>query len=315
VASAQPEVVRTVAELRHVVAGWRREGRRVALVPTMGALHAGHVALVRRAATRAEATVVSIFVNPTQFAPHEDLARYPRDEAADLSRLAPEPCHLVWAPSPAEMYSEGFATRIAPAGAALGLEADVRPHFFSGVATVCAKLFGAVAPDLAMFGEKDYQQLCVIRQMVRDLDMNLEIVGEPTVREADGLALSSRNAYLSPAERTIAPALHRVLGEVAMKAANIACGNEASAAPKRPRPAPLVPDPLLARGEPQMPQLAALCEEAALAMAEAGFSKVDYVAVREAETLKVVSRPTERPLRVLAAAWLGSTRLIDNVAA
>jgi pantoate--beta-alanine ligase len=315
VASAQPEVVRTVAELRHVVAGWRREGRRVALVPTMGALHAGHLALVRRAATRAEATVVSIFVNPTQFAPHEDLARYPRDEAADLARLAPEPCHLVWAPSPAEMYPEGFATRIVPAGAALGLEADVRPHFFSGVATVCAKLFGAIAPDLAVFGEKDYQQVCVIRQMVRDLDMNLEIVGEPTVREADGLALSSRNAYLSSAERTIAPALHRVLGEVAMKAAAIARGNEADAAPKRPRPAPLVPDPLLARGEPQMPQLAALCEEAALAIAEAGFSRVDYVAVREAETLKVVSRPTERPLRVLAAAWLGSTRLIDNVPA
>jgi pantoate--beta-alanine ligase len=195
------------------------------------------------------------------------------------------------------------------------LEADVRPHFFGGVATVCAKLFGAVAPDLAVFGEKDYQQLCVIRQMVRDLDMKLEIVGEPTVREADGLALSSRNAYLSAAERKIAPALHRVLCEVAMKAAAIARGNEARAAPKRPRPAPLVPDPLLARGEPQMPQFETLCEEAALAIAEAGFRKVDYIAVREAETLKVVSRPTERPLRVLAAAWLGSTRLIDNVPA
>ena len=196
-ASAQPEVVRTVAELRHVVAGWRRDGRRVALVPDHGcaARRPRGARAPRRHARRR--TVVSIFVNPTQFAPHEDLARYPRDEAADLAKLAAEPCDLVWAPSPAEMYPEGFATRIVPAGAALGLEADVRPHFFGGVATVCAKLFGAAAPDLAVFGEKDYQQLCVIRQMVRDLDMNLEIVGEPTVREADGLALSSRNAYLS----------------------------------------------------------------------------------------------------------------------
>jgi pantoate--beta-alanine ligase len=313
VAHAKPEVVRTLAELRHVVAGWRRDGRRVALVPTMGALHAGHLALVHRAATLAERTVVSIFVNPTQFAPHEDLARYPRDEAADLARLGAAPCALVWAPDPAEMYPEGFATRVVPAGAALGLEADVRPHFFAGVATVCAKLFGAATPDLAVFGEKDYQQLCVIRQLVRDLNMNLEIVAEPTVREADGLALSSRNAYLSAAERKIAPALNRVLAEIAAKAGPIARG-EITTAGKRPRPSALVPDPL-ARGEPQLPQLEALCEEAARAITQAGFTKVDYVAVREADTLKVVSRATERRLRVLAAAWLGATRLIDNVPA
>ncbi len=314
-ARAKPQVVRTVAELRRVVAGWRRDGRRVALVPTMGALHAGHIALVRRASALADRTVVSIFVNPTQFAPHEDLARYPRDEAADLAKLTPEPCDLVWAPDPAEMYPEGFATRVAPAGAALGLEANVRPHFFGGVATVCSKLFGAAAPDLAVFGEKDYQQLCVIRQMVRDLSLNLEIVGEPTVREADGLALSSRNAYLSADERRIAPTLHRVLAEAATKAADIARGKHSGAVPKRPRPSALVPDPMLPRGEPQLPPLEALCEEAALAITQAGFTKVDYVAVRDAETLKVVSRTTERPLRVLAAAWLGATRLIDNVPA
>ena len=221
----------------------------------------------------------------------------------------------MWAPSPAEMYPDGFATRIVPAGAALGLEADVRPHFFGGVATVCAKLFGAAAPDLAVFGEKDYQQLCVIRQMVRDLDMNVKIVAVPTVREADGLALSSRNAYLSAPERSIAPTLHRVLAGAAVKAAAIARGEHAGAAAKRPRPSPLVPDPMLARGEPQLPQLDALCEGAALAIAKAGFAKVDYVAVREADTLKVVSRATDRPLRVLAAAWLGAARLIDNVPA
>jgi pantoate--beta-alanine ligase len=313
VAQSRPEVVRAVAELRQVVAGWRRDGKRVALVPTMGALHDGHVALVRRAAAVADRTIVSIFVNPTQFGPHEDLARYPRNEAADLVRLSAESCDLVWAPHPTEMYPDGFATRVVPAGAALGLETDARPHFFAGVATVCAKLFGAAAPDVAVFGEKDYQQLCVIRQMAQDLDMNIEIAAEPTVREADGLALSSRNAYLSATERAIAPALHRTLTEVARNASAIACGH-ADTPGRRPRPSALVPDPL-ARGEPQLPQIESLCEEAAKAIVEAGFAKVDYVAVREADTLKVVSRTTHRPLRALAAAWLGTTRLIDNVPA
>ena len=313
-AQESPSTVRTVADLRQTVAAWRAHGLKVALVPTMGALHAGHVALVRRAAELADRTVVSIFVNPSQFAPNEDLARYPRDEAGDLARLAPEPCHLVWLPAPQEIYPEGFATRVVPAGAALGLESDHRPHFFGGVATVCCKLFNAVTPDVAVFGEKDYQQLCVIRQMVRDLDLPLSIVGEPTVREPDGLALSSRNAYLSPAERIIAPALHRVLAKAADNAAAVVRATR-PAAPQRPRPAPLVPDPRLAHAEPELPEITAICMEAARALEAEGFAKVDYIAVREADTLKPVSTIGERPLRVLAAAWLGATRLIDNVPA
>ena len=310
----ESKVVRTVAELRQAIAAWRRDGLSVALVPTMGALHLGHVALVRRAATQADRTLVSIFVNPSQFGPSEDLARYPRDEAGDLAKLAAEGCHLVWAPGVADMYPDGFATRIVPGGAALGLESDHRPHFFGAVATVCSKLFNAAMPDVALFGEKDYQQLCVIRQMVRDLNLPLDILAEPTVREADGLALSSRNAYLTAAEREIAPALHRVLEAVAAKAAE-AVRASGSASAKRPRPAPLVPDPRLANAEPQLPALDTICEDANRALKAAGFAKVDYVAVREADTLKVVSERSERPLRVLAAAWLGATRLIDNVAA
>jgi len=309
------EVVRTVGELRQAVAGWRGGGKTVALVPTMGALHAGHLALVRRAATLADRTLVSIFLNPSQFAASEDLSRYPRDETGDLAKLVHERCHLVWAPTAAEMYPEGFATRIVPGGAALGLEAAVRPHFFAAVATVCCKLFSAAAPDFALFGEKDYQQLCVIGQIVRDLNLPVEIIGEPTVREGDGLALSSRNAYLTEKERAIAPALHRILTEVAAKAAEVARGTGPAAPAKRPRPAPLVADPREPHEEPQLTEIEALCEEAARALKAAGFTKVDYVAVREADTLKVVGARTDRPLRVLAAAWLGATRLIDNVAA
>lgn len=309
-----PEVVRPVDELRRAVARWRQEGQSVALVPTMGALHAGHLALVRRASTLAERTVVSIFVNPSQFAPSEDLARYPRDEAGDLAKLQGEGCDLVWAPAVADMYPKGFSTRIVPGGAALGLESDSRPHFFGAVATVCCKLFTAVAPDVAVFGEKDYQQLCVVRQMVRDLNLSLRIFGEATVREADGLALSSRNVYLSQRERAVAPALYRVLKETADKVAAAVRGREAATAGARPRPAPLLREPG-DPGEPQLPALDAICEGATAALKAAGFTKVDYVAVREADTLKVVSDRGERPLRVLAAAWLGATRLIDNVAA
>jgi pantoate--beta-alanine ligase len=312
--STELQVVRSIAELRGVVTHWRNNGLKIALVPTMGALHAGHLALVRRAGELAERTLVSIFVNPSQFAPHEDLARYPRDEAGDLAKLASENCHLVWAPTTAEMYPEGFATRIAPAGAAQGLESDFRPHFFGGVTTVCAKLFGAATPDVAVFGEKDYQQLCVIRQMVRDLDMPLEAAGVETTREADGLALSSRNVYLTAEERKVAPALHRVLRDVAIKASAVMRG----AGPgkhKAPRPTPLVRDPTLPPQAHQLPDLTAICEAAATDLQSVGFTKVDYIAVRHADTLKVVTGTGDAPLRILAAAWLGGTRLIDNVAA
>jgi pantoate--beta-alanine ligase len=311
--STELQVVRSIAELRGVVALWRNNGLKIALVPTMGALHAGHLALVRRAGELADRTLVSIFVNPSQFGPHEDLARYPRDEAGDLAKLATEKCHLVWAPTAAEMYPEGFATRIAPAGAAQGLESDFRPHFFGGVTTVCAKLFGAATPDVAVFGEKDYQQLCVVRQMVRDLDMPLEIAGVETTREADGLALSSRNVYLTAEERKVAPALNRVLRDVAGKASAVMRG-AGTGKHKAPRPTPLVRDPTLPPQAHQLPDLTAICEAAAADLQTVGFTKVDYVAVRHADTLKVVTEAGQAPLRVLAAAWLGGTRLIDNVA-
>jgi pantoate--beta-alanine ligase len=312
--SKHPQVVRSVGELRRAVAAWRDNGLKVALVPTMGALHAGHLALVEHARELADRTLVSIFVNPTQFAPHEDLARYPRDEAGDLTKLAGARCDLVWAPTAAEMYPEGFATRVMSGGAAQGLESDFRPHFFGGVATVCAKLFGAATPDVAVFGEKDYQQLCVIRQMVRDLDMGLAIAGVPTLREPDGLALSSRNVYLSAQERAIAPALHRVLTAVAKKAQAIV-SDESAARSAKPRPTPLLRDPTLPAEAHQLPELEAICVNAATEIEAAGFTKVDYVAVRHADTLKPVTDRGPATLRVLGAAWLGTTRLIDNVPA
>jgi pantoate--beta-alanine ligase len=274
-------LIGTLVELRQVVRGWRKVGETIALLPTMGALHEGHIALARLGKSRARRLVTSIFVNPAQFAPHEDFDRYPRTIETDLDKLAAAGCDAVWAPEVAEMYPEGFATRIVPAGAAEGLESDFRPHFFGGVATVCCKLFTQVQSDFAVFGEKDYQQLCVIRQMVRDLDLPLEIVGAPTVREADGLALSSRNRYLSPEERRIAPALNRAILRVAAAAARGPFADASEAA----------------RGE----------------ILAAGFGKVDYVAVRDAETLAEPEPGLGRPLRVLAAAWLGKTRLIDNV--
>lgn len=310
--STKPEIVRGIPELRAVVAEWRRQGRTVGLVPTMGALHAGHLKLVRRAGELADRTVVSIFVNPGQFAPHEDLARYPRDEAGDLGKLAGATCHLVWAPTVADMYPDGFATRITAQGAAQGLESDFRPHFFGGVTTVCAKLFGAVTPDVAVFGEKDYQQLCVVKQMVRDLDMPLTVVGVETEREGDGLALSSRNLYLSAEERAIAPALNRVLRDVAEKARAIVSGT-GKATKRAPRATPLFADPMSPPQDLELPELTAICSAAANELVHAGFNKTDYISVREADTLKVVSQVGEKPLRVLAAAWLGKTRLIDNV--
>ncbi len=276
--------VRTVAELRAVVQAWRAAGDTVALVPTMGALHEGHLSLARYGKSRCTRVVTSIFVNPTQFAPTEDFSSYPRTFDGDLAKLATVGCDLVWAPTADVMYPEGFATMIVPDGAAQGLETDFRPHFFRGVATVCCKLFTQVAPDVAVFGEKDYQQLCVVTQMARDLDLPLEVVGRPTVREADGLAMSSRNAYLAADERKVAVAMITALSDVA---AAVRAGGDVEAA----------------------------CAIHSQALLNAGFKSVDYLTVRDAGTLKPPSPDTPpSELRILAAAWLGKTRLIDNIA-
>ena len=276
-------VARTVVDLRRTVAQWRRAGETVALIPTMGALHEGHLELVRLAKRRCTRAVTSIFVNPAQFAPTEDFATYPRTFETDCAMLEGVGGDLVWAPTAGEMYPDGFATRIAPAGAAEGLETDFRAHFFGGVTTVCCKLFGQVGADVAVFGEKDYQQLCVIQQMVRDLNLPLEIVGAPTVREADGLAMSSRNRYLSPDERARAVAINRVVNAVA-GAAGAGKG------------------------------VAEAITEGRAELAKAGFTPIDYLEVRDAQTLRAWTPGSGRPGRVLAAAWLGKTRLIDNVA-
>src|SRR5437764_2989732 len=213
-----PMVVRTVPALRRALDGLRARKAAVALVPTMGALHGGHVSLVRLAKRRAERVVVSIFVNPTQFAPTEDFGAYPRTWKADIARLAAEDVNVVWHPGVEAMYPEGFATRIVPEGPALaGLEDRFRPHFFGGVATVVGKLFTQCRPDVAIFGEKDFQQLRVVAQMARDLDLGVRVVGSKTVRERDGLAMSSRNAYLSADERRLAPALFRAMKESAKR--------------------------------------------------------------------------------------------------
>ena len=280
----QLRVARTLPTLRRTLMQWRAAGEPSALVPTMGALHAGHVALVRAARHRAPRVVVSIFVNPTQFAPEEDLARYPRNFDSDLAILAKLPVDLVWAPSSELMYPPGFATRVVPAGpAAAGLEDRFRPQFFAGVATVVTKLLVQCTPHYAMFGEKDYQQLRVVSQMARDLDLPARIIAIPTVREKDGLALSSRNAYLSGGERAIAPMLHRVLKECASR---IAAGD----------------------------QLARVLNEGAHALEQAGF-RLDYLEARDAATLAPVNSRADVPIRLLVAARLGRTRLIDNVAA
>ena len=281
--SNEIKIARTIRDLRKATAKWREAGKSVALVPTMGALHAGHISLVKLARKKADKVVVSIFVNPTQFAANEDLSRYPRDEKGDLEKLARAEADLVWSPSVEEMYPEGFSTSVAPGSTGKDLEGAFRPHHFGGVATVCAKLFNQVTPDFAIFGEKDYQQLAVLKQMVRDLNMPLKIIGAPTQREKDGLALSSRNAYLSDAERNIAPALFSAISELA--------------------------DDVDAGGD-----IATAVANARRKLTSAGFSKIDYIEVRDADTLSAVETADGRALRVLAAAWLGKTRLIDNVA-
>jgi pantoate--beta-alanine ligase len=277
-------VARTVEDLRGQVAAWRRDGESVGLVPTMGALHEGHLSLVALAKARASRCVASLFVNPTQFAPGEDFEAYPRDEARDAALLAEAGCDLLWAPTVEAMYPGGFATTVTVAGVSAPLEGQSRPTHFQGVATVVAKLLNQVRPDVAVFGEKDYQQLLVIRRMALDLDMGVEIVGAPIMRDPDGLALSSRNAYLDPAQREIAGRLNVVLSEAARA---------------------------LQGGAP-----AAAVEAQAIALLQAfGFSPVDYVEVRDGETLERPGPgPILPPARLLAAAWLGRTRLIDNLA-
>ena len=279
---ADIETIHTVAELRARVRIWRAAGERVALVPTMGALHAGHVALMQAAHQHAERIVVSIFVNPTQFAPTEDLARYPRTLDADREKAGLAGVDVAFAPDVAEMYPQGFATTISLDGPALGLETDFRPTHFAGVATVVAKLFSQVAPDVALFGEKDYQQLAVVTRMARDLDLPVKVIGVPTVREPDGLALSSRNVYLSAEERRIAPVLYRALGGAAQA---------------------------IRSGAP----VAEAVESARDDVRGAGFA-LDYLDARHAETLAPVAGRGDGPLRLLVAARLGATRLIDNIA-
>ena len=266
--------------LREVVATWRGAGQAVALVPTMGALHAGHMALIEAAKRPGTRVVASIFVNPKQFGPAEDLSRYPRREASDARMLAEAGCDLLWAPAVETMYPAGFATSIAVAGVSDGFDGASRPGHFDGVATVVAKLFNQVRPDVACFGEKDFQQLAVIRRLVADLDLAVEIVGVPTQRDDDGLALSSRNIYLDEAQRASAVALPRALG-VAARA--------------------------IGRGDAVEDAIG----EARATLIAAGFA-IDYVALADAETLAPDPAP-DRPRRLLAAARMGATRLIDNL--
>jgi len=285
VAPKTPKIVRTVADLRAQVATWKAAGERVALIPTMGALHQGHLSLITLGQTHAQRTVASVFVNPKQFAPHEDFDSYPRGEARDAELLAGVGCDLLFAPNVDEMYAPGFSTTINLTGVSQPLEGAARPQFFGGVATVVTKLLIQSQADVALFGEKDYQQLQVIKRVVKDLDLPVEIIGAPTARAEDGLALSSRNAYLSPEERIAAVALPD-----AMKAAvrAVAAGgriDEAEAAGKT-------------------------------ALIKAGFRQIDYFDVREAGDLSRLGPGSigEAEGRILVAAWLGKTRLIDNMA-
>ncbi|MGN6117393.1 MAG: pantoate--beta-alanine ligase [Nitrobacter sp.] len=280
--SRLPAVARTLPSLRRALDDLRTRRATIALVPTMGALHEGHLALVRQARRRASKVVVSIFVNPTQFAPHEDFGSYPRTWKADMAKLAVERADLVWNPGVDVMYPPNFATRISPEGPATAdLEDRFRPHFFGGVATVVGKLFTQCRPDIAVFGQKDYQQLKVVTRMAADLDLGVKIVGVPTVRERDGLAMSSRNVYLSPEQRAVAPMLHRVMKETAGRLRN---GDD----------------------------LKTVMTSGSRTIQDAGFA-LDYFEARHAETLAPVASIDDGPLRLLVAAKIGTTRLIDNI--
>lgn len=279
-------IVRNVNELRAKVKDWQGDGLQVGLVPTMGGIHAGHLSLVHKSAEIADRTVASIFVNPTQFAPHEDLESYPRDENADASALTAAGADLIFCPSATEMYPEGFQTSISVNTVSTGLCGTSRPHFFGGVATVVCKLLNQCGPDMALFGEKDYQQLLVIRRMTQDLDMPVEIVGAPIIREKDGLAMSSRNVYLSAEERRVATTLNQ---EMSKAIALLAGGNDV----------PFCIAGLRAK------------------LLENGFTDIDYLEVRNGHDLTPITSGSVRKLespRLFAAAQLGRTRLIDNMA-
>jgi pantoate--beta-alanine ligase len=281
--SRSPTIVRTVPALRRAVDSLRARKATIALVPTMGALHDGHVSLVRLAKRRASKVIVSIFVNPTQFAPSEDFSSYPRTWRADVAKLAAENVDLIWNPDVKTMYPDGFATRIAPEGpATVGLEDRFRPHFFGGVATVVGKLFMQVRPDFAIFGEKDFQQLRVVTRMAGDLDLAVKVIGSKTVRERDGLAMSSRNVYLTPEHRGVATTLYRTMKQ---GAARLRAGDD----------------------------IAAVMAGGAEMITAAGFV-LDYFEVRHAETLAPMTAAKDGPVRILVAAKLGTTRLIDNIA-
>lgn len=277
----RPLVARTISALHRASDDLRKRNATIALVPTMGALHDGHMSLVRLAKRRAKKVIVSIFVNPAQFAPHEDYGSYPRTWKADAAKLAAEGVDLIWNPDAKLMYPDGFASRVNVEGpATAGLEDRFRPHFFGGVATVVAKLFSQVRPDFAIFGEKDFQQLKVVTQMARDLDLGVRVVGAPIMRERDGLAMSSRNVYLSPEERRVAPALYRSMKET-VKRLRAGDGVEASIA-------------------------------AGTKLIEAAGFKLDYLEARHAETLAPIA-DIDGPARLLVAARIGTTRLIDNI--
>lgn len=273
------DLVTTIADVRIAVAKWRKAGMTVGFAPTMGALHEGHMSLIKSSRAKADKTVASVFVNPTQFAPHEDFKKYPRQLEQDRALLHANGCDLLYAPQVSEMYPEGFATSIDPGALAKVLEGVIRPHHFAGVATVVTKLFQQVVPDYAFFGEKDYQQLLVVRRIVRDLNVPIEVVPVPIARAEDGVALSSRNVYLTAAERQKAPVLYKTLR--------------------------LIADAHGAEGE-------AILEKGRRAIFEAGFT-LDYLELCDAQTLEPVSS-VEREARALVAAKVGNTRLIDNMA-